>query len=607
MWRKPVTQKPVFRACIIMLLVSALLASMESAGADNPAVQAQPTATPDGGGTAKSARRLVIPPIRWWGSLSYDYTQEFSEEDSVSSQLVMGQINASTYVWAPWLAQVSGGLGLAFNTVDSENQQQGEVLTGNVRLNLFPVSRFPFEAYFDHNDSRQSGTVIGEHFTSTRYGFKQSYSPFRSNTRYHFSYDHTTQSRDATGDDKFDALNLEMSTQFKSHTFQADARWTENSSADGSLDNSYRSLSAQHTWRPQSRFSLENLANLTFTETGSGLTPVESTFLQVSSHGIWRDAANKWLVTGGARLFGFSTAASGTDTDIQSINLNLGANYMYSPTTRFFGNFNATQTEGSASSGLTTNQTLGASYQPAPIPMGKWTYLWSTSGSVSNRTGETDNGQHVSVQANHGIDRTYSLGERSNVTFNLSQNLSSDFDTVNESIHRVGHSFSTGWSYTEGAAQTIMRLSLSDSRSLSGQSQAFQLANLQISRNQQLSTRSGLTGNLTLQATKQEDNDGQVTESFTGSGDLVYQHQRAFNIPRLRFISQLRLNLSESETRNLGELTPAVREQETASWDNRFDYMIGRTTLSLSLRISRVDEKERELLMFRITRLFGDY
>lgn len=607
MWRRPATQKPVFRASRIMLLVSALLASMESAGADNPAAQGQPSASPGIAGTAKPARRLVIPPIRWWGNLAYDYTQEFSEEDSVSSQLVMGQINASTYIWAPWLAQVSGGLGLAFNTVDAENQQEGEVLTGNIRLNLFPVSRFPFEAYFDHSDSRQSGTVAGDQFTSTRYGIKQSYSPFKSNTRYHFSYDHTTQSRDTTGDDNFDGLNLEMSTQYKNHSFQADARWTENSSADGTLDNGYRSVIGQHTWRPSPRFSLDNLANLTFTETGSGVSPVESTFLQVSSQGIWRDTANKWLVTGGARLFGFSTAASGTDTDIQSLNLNLGANYLYSQTTRFFGNFNATQTEGSAASGLTTNQTLGATYQPVPISLGNWTYLWSTSGSISNRTGETDSGQHVSAQGNHGIDRTYNLSERSFVSLNLSQNLSTDFDTVNESIHRIGHSFSAGWTYTEGAAQTLMRASLSDSRSVSGQSQAFQLANLQISRNQQLSTRSGLTGNFTLQATRQEDNDGQVTENLSGSGDLVYQHQRAFNVPRLRFISQLRLNLSESETQNLGELTPAVREQETASWENRFDYMIGRTTLSLSLRISRVDEKERELLMFRVIRLFGDY
>lgn len=591
--------KPGSRRRRLVLLLSASLASPAGLGAE--------AGPPAAVGEAALARRLVIPPVRWWGSLTYDLSQEFAAEADTSSQLLMGQINASSYVWAPWFAQVSGGLGVAYQTVKAENSQQGEVLTGNLKLNLFPVSRFPFEAYFDHSDSRQSGTVLGEQFTTTRYGVKQSYSPARSATRYHFSYDHTTQSRETTGDDAFDALQFDVSTQLKHHQFQANARWTENSSADGTLDNAYRSLTGQHTWRPQSRFSLENLANVTYTETGSGVTPLESRFYQLSSQGIWRDSASKWLLNGGARVFGFASALDGTDTDLRSFTLNLGANYQHSTSTRFFGNLNATQLEGSAVNGLTTNQTLGGSYQPAPRPFGAWLYNWSTSGSFSNRSGQLDSGQHLGVQAMHGIDRTYPLGERANVTLNLSQNLSSDLDTTSESIHRIGHALGAGWSMTEGAALTLVRVSLADSRSLAGGSQAFQLANLQLSRNQQLSSRSGVTGNLTLQASRQEADDGQVSRNLSGSGDLVYQHQRAFNVPRLRFLSQLRLNLSESETRNLGELTPNSRQQESASWENRFDYMIGRTTVSLSLRVSKVEDKERELLMFRVTRLFGDY
>lgn len=605
-WCKRSSFMAVTRFGRLLLLVAALLSSMQSAAEPSPVAQQAPE--PAGSGSTKPTLRLMIPPLRWWGSVSYDLREEFAEEGNISSQSLMGQVNASTYLWAPWLAQVSGGLGLSFYTVEADRQQEGEVVTGNIRLNLFPVSHFPFEAYFDFNDSRQDGSVVSEQFTTTRYGIKQGYSPVNSNTRYLFGYDHTTQTRAKTGDDNFDALQLEMSTQLKSHSFQVNGRMTENSSADGTLDSSYRSLAGQHAWRPSGRFSLENLANLTYTESDAGASPLESTFLQLNSQGIWRDKTDKWLVTGGVRMFGFSTAINATEAEIRSLNLNLGANYQYSAATRLFGNYNVTQTEGATTSGLTTSQTLGASYQPTPLPFGKWNYVWGALGSASNRTGEIDSGQHVSAQLNHGLNRAYSLTDRSSVSLNLSQNLSSEVDTSAESIFRISHAASASWSLTQDSALTLlMRVSLSDSRSLAGPSQVFQLLNVQVSRNQQLSNRSGLTGNLTLQATRQESDAGVVTQNLSGSGDLVYQHQRTFNIPRLRFTSDLRLNLSESQTQNIGELIPNSREQESMSWENRFDYLIGRTNLSLSLRASMVDGKERELLMFRITRQFGAY
>lgn len=589
----------------LALRLTDFLSSKQSAA--EPGLVAQQPPEPANRGNTKPALRLVIPPIRWWGSVSYDLREEFADEGNILSQSMMGQVNASTYIWAPWLAQISGGLGLSFNTVEADRQQDGTVVTGNIRLNLFPVSRFPFETYFDFNDSRQDGVVVSEQFTTTRYGIKQGYSPVNGNTRYFFGYDHTTQTRAKTGDDNFDALQLEMSTQLKSHSFQVNGRLTENSSADGTLDSNYRSLVGKHTWRPSSRFSLENLANVTYTESDAGTSPLESTFLQLTSQGIWRDQTDKWLVTGGVRMFGFSTAINATEAEIRSLNLNLGANYQYSSAMRLFGNFNATQTEGSATSGLTTSQTLGASYQPTPLPFGSWSYVWGASGSASNRMGETDSGQHLSTQLNHGLNRTYSLTDRSSASLNLSQNLSSEVDTSAESILRISHAASAGWSLTEGSALTLVRLSLSDSRSLAGLSQTFQLLNLQMSRNQQISNRSGLTGNLTWQATQQESDTGVVTQNMSGGGDLIYQHQRAFNIPRLRYTSDFRLSLSENKMQNIGELMPNTRAQENMSWENRFDYLIGRTNLSLSLRASRVDGKERELLMFRVTRLFGAY
>ena len=88
------------------------------------------------------------------------------------------------------------------------------------------------------------------------------------------------------------------------------------------------------------------------------------------------------------------------------------------------------------------------------------------------------------------------------------------------------------------------------------------------------------------------------------SVDLSYQRRRAFDVPRLNFVSTLRF-VSDS-------YFPVVDEPDIDNgrndriWDNRFDYTVGRLQLRLTARVSEIRTEDQTLLLFQARRMFGD-
>jgi hypothetical protein len=80
----------------------------------------------------------------------------------------------------------------------------------------------------------------------------------------------------------------------------------------------------------------------------------------------------------------------------------------------------------------------------------------------------------------------------------------------------------------------------------------------------------------------QQNSSGEQGFVTTSGGSLTYQHQRVFGVRRLRFVSDLRLN-----SQALLPLLGGPQDQETAAWENRLDYSIGRTQLRLNMLIAR--------------------
>jgi hypothetical protein len=100
----------------------------------------------------------------------------------------------------------------------------------------------------------------------------------------------------------------------------------------------------------------------------------------------------------------------------------------------------------------------------------------------------------------------------------------------------------------------------------------------------------------------------------TSSGSLSYQNQRVFGVRRLRFTSDVRLN-SEALLPLLG----GPQDQETAAWENRFDYSVGRTQFRLNAVWARSttkaarnessvpkEKKTNRTILFSITRSLGN-
>jgi len=606
----------IYRVATSLLIGLALIfgttkpASAQSpdAGAVAPELSEPALSEPDTPPTesGQQKQRWVIPPIRLWGSASYDMRREDGSGVALDSTLLTTQLSASTFLWQPWFAQVSGSLGLVTSALDTETSQQADTLTGSGRLYLLPMSRFPFEAWFDRNDSRSEAVLLDSQFVSTRWGLTQRYSPATGNTHYLATYEHAGQTRDDGGEDAFDALQLDVNGQRDRHSYQVNGRFTRN---DGSgLDNSFEGLLGRHAWRRDDALSVETLANLNWVSNGSdggGGSQTDSRFLQVNSFAIWRPN-EKWLISGGGRVFDLLTENGTASNQAQSIAANAGASYQWSRLTRFNGTISLAQTENAGNAGLSSSQSLGVSHQPDPLPFGRYSYQWFTSAVVSNRTGD-DASHHLSAQLSHSLDRSFAWSAATSITLNLQQSLSGDVDSVASNANRIGHNVALTWSRGKEGATAYIRVSGSDSRNLGGAEELFQLLNLQASLTQVSGNRSSWNGNLTLQGTRQitpDTPDGGF--DVAASGDLSYLNTRFFGINRLRFISQYKVNDTRFSNRNSGQLEAISRNQESRSWENRMEYAIGRTNLSLGLRLAEVEGEARYLLQLKLTRFFGD-
>jgi len=194
---------------------------------------------------------------------------------------------------------------------------------------------------------------------------------------------------------------------------------------------------------------------------------------------------------------------------------------------------------------------------------------------------------------------------------------------------QISHSGSLSWDLSQETGAPVFRLSASDSRSLDGRKDFYQMINFQASSNLPTGPNSSWNGNLTIQSTRQGRDPlpapavGSPNESTTNrdfvtnsSGSLTYQNQRMFGVRRLRFTSDLRLNGP-----SLLPIFGSSQSQELAAWENRLEYAIGRTQLRLNFLISsngtpqitiglpteaeRVRKMNRSI-MFTVSRSFGN-
>ena len=187
----------------------------------------------------------------------------------------------------------------------------------------------------------------------------------------------------------------------------------------------------------------------------------------------------------------------------------------------------------------------------------------------------------------------------------LTQSLGYSYRTREEDEAIINHSFTLDWSDSSlNSNQSLIRFSISDSRSLKQEDREFQLANLLYSGLIRFNRLTQLSGNVTLQRT-QEKQDGTSSKSTVTNGQLLYTRKRAFQVARLVFTSEIRLNRQQSE---IERIVSAVNgdTRTDQSWENSLNYIIGRLELSFDLDFIKVGDGYDQLVRFQLMRSFGD-
>lgn len=626
------------------LTLIACAAAATAAGAQQGPAPADATQGGVPAADSTESREWLIPPIGWNGSLAYDVRATRAHgEGSALSQLITGNIGARTFIYQPWFARVSGSLGLTGSwtqdhpdrsapdgplQIDASLHEQirtrEQFATGYGRIDVFPQSRFPFEAHVERNDSRiDSGLASTFNFQTQNIGFSQRYRPVGGAWDLNAGYDRREQNGlgfKATQD----LVTADFNTHWKYNELNLNGSKSHARSTGIQDESRYSTLIARHNFVPSTAMSLDTTANYTRTQENTASVGNDLQVLQWSSVGLWRRENSPLQLTGTARALQLREDLSNTTLDTWGATL--GANYDYSPNLRLTANggFNATRSGSSDVNGLAGS--LGANYQGDSVSVGGARYEWFTGGTVGATSTqgsgvESEQQTALNLQLGHTLTRVWSTGQLSTLTMNAGQTLS--YTQIRSNLSHAAalgltdltallNTLSGTWNSGGSDRNAYARVTYSDSIALQGPDNRFQLFNFQLSGNFELDNQRSFTGDVTYQRTWQENAtrlDGVTSVPLSrqgasaASGEVVYRHQRLFGVPRLRFESRLRL--AQDVLKQPGTLL-TLPDRETKLWENRLDWSVGRIDAQAILRLSSVDGRRREALMFRIQRSFGE-
>lgn len=584
--------------------------------------------------------KLRSAPVLTSGLISYDMRATRDEgEGKHVTHLVTARLTADSYIYQPWFATVSGAFG--FTTSRSIDTMSGgglplavaahdrlvsgdRFITGSGRLSLFPKSRFPFQLEVERSDSRiDSAQASSLDFQTQSIGLTQRYQPAKGDYSLGGSFSRRDQWARDVRDTQY-TVTGDFSTRWKHHDATLGASWSQADRRVTGDRSEFRTLIGRHNYSPSPELSLNTTAN--WSQALDRLVPSQTDLaaLQWSTVGVWQREKTPWTLTGSVR--GLVMRDRAGDHDIGNLGMTVGATYELNKNARGTANGGASyhSADGVTSRGF--NGSVGASWQADTVEYKGLRYDWFASGTagaaVSDGTGSLLAGagsrqsqQLVSLQLGHTLARTFPLTTRSGLAVNAGQTVSVSADrsrgdaTVTDEgeVHRtLQHNMAATWNVNADSQSAYARASYSDSAELGGDRARFRLLNFQVSGNYGIDRNRSLNGNLTWQRAQQQSAGALAAPeevSRSVGGEISYRHQRLFGFPRLRFTT--RLKLAQDVLRQPGAL-PTIPDRETRLWENRLDWSIGRLESQLVLRVSEVEGKRRDFLMWRVQRNFGD-
>jgi len=564
-----------------------------------------------------------LPPVT--GDL--EYTGRYARADGAGpsrrSESHVGTLHlgTSTPLWEPWIAHLRARVGFSVSETETRgggeepSSTTGRLRTGELELNVLPSSRFPLRIWADRRDSRLNDDVqligvLGVDRSVTRYGLQQQYTS-DAGARYVFRIEETVVKEEADEDRRDERLNWSLS---------ASQRWTEHDLAvDLSQDRTREGLTerstdrdllaARHRYAPRDKnYTLNNLASLTRRDTSTPLSGSRFTQNQLSSTGFWRSPGARPLqVTGNLRVVDTRSEFGDDETTDQLADVSVGASYQRDENWRFDATSGVSLRDRDDGSDLSHRHSARADYSSTRRPIGGFDYRWDADARVGYRGGdETEDSAEFGVGLGHTLDRDLADGRYGRVRSTLQQSASQTWSSNDDDRSDLLHGAFLYWDHSVGEVNAFGQLQATDARQFNSNDadRVFQLVNLQLSVQQQLTREQSISGNASYQASRSgETGDMSDWQPSTSLG-LIYTHQQLFGVPRLRLRSDLRYITDDV----LGLLRPEDRleEPENLRWENRLDYTIGLMDLSLLLALTEAGGASNQLYLFRLTRRFGD-
>lgn len=624
-------------------LVGIVVASSLIFCCSSPAFSAEPAVSND------EEPHLQLAPIILHSSLSgiIDYILErdtIGASKTTIQTLAVGlnaKAGVKSFIMQPWLAQVSGNLdAYLYGAKTNYNMEQnyGTVqanIYGDAALDLVKYSRFPFKAEIFRKNSITDNFNIGTYNNQTTgYTLTQRYAT--KSKRFSASAGYTSQETTQGGinPNYLDNFNLGMHLVPTSHQYLDIFGNTLNSSQPSQgASSKYDTVEAHHVYQPNMIFSLATVvntlnSNYSLTQ-GNSTQQYDTSSRQLNSFASIRPLRSPLTVTSSVRFFSTDSSNNGIPTyTLTSTYFNLGANYLLSPYLRVYGSVDVSDSLGTQT--VTTNEALLAQKQfitKSTTEIGGFRYSGSAGATLANNniksnnstTGAATNANtlNLALTLYHALDKSIQLGE-GRLAENLHQSL------VTRITNREGATGSTivptgttsptnpnsttlitggylAWTKAQGKETTLLRLSASDSRTLSGIPYSFQMINLQAARTESISRNESLQGSMSTQVAHAQSAGQTPFTTVTSSAEVHYTHIRAFKVLHLTFESVL--HVADSNI-----LSPQIQQMDqnlgTRSWENDFSYHIGRLKILLRTRVERTNSIDRSLIYFETSRTF---
>lgn len=601
-----------------------------------PAARAQ-QGSPGGSGfgtPSSPKRKWGVPPIRWGGSLGAGFRRRSSDEsDASSEQVYETRVRASSFIMQPYIALVSGDFGLTMvRSQDSgaaSNNLTGTSINGTGTLNVFPQSRFPFQASLALSDSRNDGSIASSNTQRRRVALQQDYRPVVGTWRTSGQYDRSELTGDF-GVDTVDRVAASYSGTLGEHSFTTNGSFSRNESREQTTDDLF--ALGSHGYRLSDATTIDTSATFSRQEyeLGDPEFPLDGSTqsAQVFSYLSWTPPDSSWRGTANARYFQTNSRSSGASFDSRNVGGAASLSYIASRNLNLFGSVGANS---SSNGEMSTSQNLGLNYSADPITFGRNNvYNWFGSTSLSNATsseGEAQRGANASL--GHSLNRTWQPGEFSFLSGSLNQSIGSSRSMGLGAVSSSTLSHGASLSLQANAGDRLsgfLSTSVSDSRVTGDSPSTFQMLNVQLSGRWRVNAHSELNSNLTWQLSRQESsaqNEFLLIDEFGNpvfidttnqsrnssiSGNIGYSHTRAFGLRGMRYSADFRANTARDNARRRGD-PDAEREPDRATLDldQRLRYSIGRLDTELQLRVAEIEGRRSELLFFRVSRHFGAY